>query len=144
MDASASPRTSPLSPSSSPRTRLATSTVRASSSTAAGPPGSATKGGVRARLSAVRAGRKIDDPVRRGRRGSMKRRLVAIGAVVAAAIAAAAVAATALGGGKAGGTILIGISTAKTGILAPYDLQASQLFEMRINQINKAGGVLGK
>jgi branched-chain amino acid transport system substrate-binding protein len=41
-------------------------------------------------------------------------------------------------------TILIGISAAKTGILGPYDLQAGQLFQMRIDQINKAGGVLGK
>src|SRR2546428_191592 len=74
----------------------------------------------------------------------MKRRLLAIGAALAVTIAVAAVSATAMGGSKAGGSILIGISTAKTGILAPYDLQASQLFEMRINQINKAGGVLGK
>jgi branched-chain amino acid transport system substrate-binding protein len=74
----------------------------------------------------------------------MRKRVFAIGAVAAAAIATAAISATAMGGGKAGGTILIGISTAKTGILAPYDLQASQLFQMRINQINKAGGVLGK
>jgi branched-chain amino acid transport system substrate-binding protein len=73
----------------------------------------------------------------------MRKRVFAIGAVAAAAIATAAISATAMGGGKASGTILIGISTAKTGILAPYDLQASQLFEMRINQINKAGGVLG-
>jgi branched-chain amino acid transport system substrate-binding protein len=41
-------------------------------------------------------------------------------------------------------TILVGISAARTGILAPYDLQASQLFQLRIQQINKAGGVLGK
>jgi branched-chain amino acid transport system substrate-binding protein len=74
----------------------------------------------------------------------MKRRRIAVGAALAAAIAAAAVSASALGGGKAGGTILIGISAAKTGILAPYDLQAAQLFQMRINQIDKAGGVLGK
>jgi len=74
----------------------------------------------------------------------MKRRLLAVGAVVAAAIATAAVSATAFGSGKASGTILIGISAAKTGILAPYDLQAAQLFQMRIAQIDKAGGVLGK
>src|SRR6059058_3513197 len=73
----------------------------------------------------------------------MKIRLLAVGAVLAAAIATAIAATSASGGGNAG-TILIGISTAKTGILAPYDLQASQLFEMRIKQINKAGGVLGK
>jgi branched-chain amino acid transport system substrate-binding protein len=41
-------------------------------------------------------------------------------------------------------TILVGISAARTGILAPYDLQASQLFQLRVQQINKAGGVLGK
>jgi branched-chain amino acid transport system substrate-binding protein len=45
-------------------------------------------------------------------------------------------------GGK--GPILIGISAAKTGILAPYDLQAGQLFEMRIHQIDEQGGVLGR
>jgi branched-chain amino acid transport system substrate-binding protein len=74
----------------------------------------------------------------------MKRRPLAIGAALAAAIATAAVSATAFGGGQASGSILIGISAAKTGILAPYDLQAAQLFQMRIAQINKAGGVLGK
>lgn len=67
-----------------------------------------------------------------------------IGALVAVVAAAtAAFAATALGG-KQQDTILIGISAAKTGILAPYDLQAGQLFQMRIDEINKQGGVLGK
>jgi branched-chain amino acid transport system substrate-binding protein len=47
-------------------------------------------------------------------------------------------------GAPSGDPILIGLSTAQTGILAPYDLQASQLFEMRIKQINDAGGVLGR
>lgn len=49
-------------------------------------------------------------------------------------------------GGEApsGEPILIGISAAQTGILAPYDLQAAQLFQMRIKQINEAGGVLGR
>ncbi len=42
------------------------------------------------------------------------------------------------------GAILIGMSAAKTGILAPYDLQSGQLFEMRIHQIDQAGGVLGR
>ena len=40
--------------------------------------------------------------------------------------------------------ILIGISAAQTGILAPYDLQSGQLLQMRIDQINAAGGVLGR
>src|SRR3989475_2589852 len=73
----------------------------------------------------------------------MKKRLAVLGAGAAVIAALAVVASTALGGGNAG-TILIGISAAKTGILAPYDLQAGQLFQMRIAQIDKAGGVLGK
>jgi branched-chain amino acid transport system substrate-binding protein len=48
------------------------------------------------------------------------------------------------GEAPSGEPILIGITTAQTGILAPYDLQASQLFEMRIEQINAEGGVLGR
>jgi branched-chain amino acid transport system substrate-binding protein len=48
------------------------------------------------------------------------------------------------GEAPSGEPILIGLSTAQTGILAPYDLQASQLFEMRIAQISEAGGVLGR
>jgi branched-chain amino acid transport system substrate-binding protein len=43
-----------------------------------------------------------------------------------------------------GDPILIGISAAQTGILAPYDLQSGQLLQMRIEQINDAGGVLGR
>src|SRR2546427_3039316 len=73
----------------------------------------------------------------------MKKRLAVLGAGAAVIAALAVVAATALGGSSAG-TILIGISAAKTGILAPYDLQSGQLFQMRIAQIDKAGGVLGK
>lgn len=46
------------------------------------------------------------------------------------------------GGGK--GPILIGISAAKTGILAPYDLQSGELFQMRMKQIDQQGGVLGR
>jgi branched-chain amino acid transport system substrate-binding protein len=43
-----------------------------------------------------------------------------------------------------GEPILIGISAAQTGILAPYDLQAAQLFQMRIEEINAEGGALGR
>jgi branched-chain amino acid transport system substrate-binding protein len=75
----------------------------------------------------------------------MRKRIAVLGAVVAAVVAVATVAVgTAAGQRSASGSILIGISAAKTGILAPYDLQSGQLFQMRINQINKAGGVLGK
>jgi branched-chain amino acid transport system substrate-binding protein len=72
-----------------------------------------------------------------------KKRLLGGGVALATIAAAAVIAATALGGSNAG-TILIGISAAKTGILAPYDLQPGQAFMMRIDEINKAGGVLGK
>ncbi len=48
------------------------------------------------------------------------------------------------GEAPSGEPILIGISAAETGILAPYDLQAAQLFEMRIDEINAEGGVLGR
>jgi branched-chain amino acid transport system substrate-binding protein len=73
----------------------------------------------------------------------MNRRLAAT-VIALAAVAVAALAAGSAFGGKEQREILIGISAAKTGILAPYDLQAGQLFQMRIDQINKAGGVLGK
>lgn len=43
-----------------------------------------------------------------------------------------------------GEPILIGIAAAKTGGLAPYDLQPGQAFEMRIEEINEEGGVLGR
>jgi branched-chain amino acid transport system substrate-binding protein len=67
-----------------------------------------------------------------------------IGALVAVIAAIAAVFAANAMGSKQQGPILIGISAAKTGILAPYDLQAAQLFQMRIEEINKQGGVLGR
>lgn len=66
------------------------------------------------------------------------------GAPVAVLVAVAAIFVPSATGGKQQGPILIGISAAKTGILAPYDLQAGQLFEMRIDEINKQGGVLGR
>lgn len=75
-----------------------------------------------------------------------KHLLAAAGVGLAAAVLAALVAGSAFGGGRTskGNEIVIGISAAKTGILAPYDLQAAQLFQLRIDQINAAGGVLGK
>ena len=74
----------------------------------------------------------------------MKKRLAVVGAaIVGVAVAVSLVASSAFGSRDAG-TILIGISAAKTSFLAPYDLQSGQLFQMRIAQIDKAGGVLGK
>lgn len=40
--------------------------------------------------------------------------------------------------------ILIGISAAKTGFMSGFDLQAGQLLEMRVKEINAAGGVDGR
>jgi branched-chain amino acid transport system substrate-binding protein len=73
----------------------------------------------------------------------MRKRLALLAAVAALGALAAGLAVSAASGGSAG-PILIGISAAKTGILAPYDLQSAQLFQMRMKQINKAGGVLGR
>jgi len=70
------------------------------------------------------------------------RRVIAAVVLALAVALAAALGATAARSGS--NEILIGISAAKTGILAPYDLAAGQLFQMRIEQINKTGGVLGK
>jgi branched-chain amino acid transport system substrate-binding protein len=73
----------------------------------------------------------------------MRKRIALFSAVLA--LGALAVGLTAaLGSRDQGGTILVGISAARTGILAPYDLQSAQLFQLRMNQINKTGGVLGK
>jgi branched-chain amino acid transport system substrate-binding protein len=76
----------------------------------------------------------------------MSRRVIGALAVLVVAGLATGLAGVALGGGKAksAGTILFGISAAKTGALAPYDLQPGQAFQLRISEINKAGGVLGK
>jgi branched-chain amino acid transport system substrate-binding protein len=75
----------------------------------------------------------------------MRKRLALLGAVLAlGALVTALTMGTASGSRDQGGPILIGISAAKTGILAPYDLQAGQLFQMRIAQINRSGGVLGR
>lgn len=48
------------------------------------------------------------------------------------------------GGAPEGEPILIGIAAAKTGVLAPYDLQPGQAFELRVNELNAAGGILGR
>src|SRR6476661_7830827 len=78
-----------------------------------------------------------------GRR-TMRKRTALAGTVLVLAAVAAVLSVSVASGGRTAGTILIGISAAKTGGLAPYDLQSGQLFQMRIAQINKAGGVLGK
>jgi len=79
-----------------------------------------------------------------GRGVTVRMKRLSIGAFAVAAIVVSLMASSALAGPKGSDEILIGISAAKTGILAPYDLQAGQLFQLRIEQINKAGGVLGR
>ena len=74
----------------------------------------------------------------------MSKRITMAGALVAVCAVVASLAVSSAFGGRNAETILIGISAAKTGGLAPYDLQSGQLFQMRIDQINKKGGVLGK
>ena len=75
----------------------------------------------------------------------MRKRITMAGVLVAVcAVVASLAVGSAFGGRNAEATILIGISAAKTGGLAPYDLQSGQLFQMRIEQINKRGGVLGR
>jgi branched-chain amino acid transport system substrate-binding protein len=74
----------------------------------------------------------------------MRKRFAIAGAAVGLVALSAGLTLSTAFGSRNADTILIGISAAKTGILAPYDLQSGQLFQMRINQIDKAGGVLGK
>src|SRR5947209_12383541 len=74
----------------------------------------------------------------------MRKRFAIAGAVVALVALSAGLTLSTAFGSRNADTILIGISAAKTGILAPYDLQSGQLFQMRINQIDKASGVRGK
>ena len=47
------------------------------------------------------------------------------------------------GEGAKGEPIVVGISAAKSGALEPYDRQAAQMLQMRLEEINKQGGVLG-
>jgi branched-chain amino acid transport system substrate-binding protein len=42
------------------------------------------------------------------------------------------------------GPILIGISGAKTGALSPYDLQPGKAFQLKVDEINAAGGAMGR
>ena len=72
--------------------------------------------------------------------------------VIAAAALLASVALAACGGddddgdggdaGEAGEPITVGITTAQSGALEPYDRQGSQALEMRLEEINEEGGVL--
>ena len=48
------------------------------------------------------------------------------------------------GGGDGEGPIVIGLAVAKTGPLSPYDLQPGNAFLLRLDEINKEGGIDGR
>lgn len=82
-----------------------------------------------------------------------RRARLAAGAVSVAALAAGVVACggSSSSGGSASsssgsdkGPIVIGLALAKTGALSPYDLQPGQALELRIDEINKQGGINGR
>ena len=66
----------------------------------------------------------------------MSRRVIAVLALLVVAGVATGLAGGALGSAKkkSAGTILFGISAAKTGALAPYDLQPGEAFQMRLDR----------
>ena len=47
------------------------------------------------------------------------------------------------GGGDSDEPIVVGITTAQSGPLEPYDRKGSQMLQMRLEEINEEGGVLG-
>ncbi len=52
--------------------------------------------------------------------------------------------AASLGGGASGGTLVIGASSAQTGILASYDQPALKGFQVWLDEMNAQGGIGGK
>src|SRR5690348_12930096 len=83
-------------------------------------------------------------------RGRRARRAACVLSVGALAAGVAACGGSSSGGGSSSsggsnkGPIVIGLALAKTGALSPYDLQPGQALELRIDEINKAGGVNGR
>jgi ABC-type branched-subunit amino acid transport system substrate-binding protein len=73
-----------------------------------------------------------------------RRRRLAVSALVAAAAGLAAGLVLTWGTGASSARIKIGIVAAKTGGANIWDLPAGQAFMLRIGEINRAGGVLGK
>jgi serine/threonine-protein kinase len=90
--------------------------------------------------AAAREGLPAPKQVRSARR---RRRIAASGLVVAAAGLAAGLSLT-WGVGASSARILIGIAAAKTYDLSTWDLPAGRAFMQRIDEINQAGGVLGR
>jgi branched-chain amino acid transport system substrate-binding protein len=82
-----------------------------------------------------------------GGSGRLRVRTAACAVVGALALVATACGGSESGGGGGGGEgepIMIGIAGAKTGPLSPYDGQPGNAFLLRLDEINKAGGVNGR
>ena len=83
-----------------------------------------------------------------GRRRARLAACVASAGILAAGVAACGGSDSASSGGGGGdsgkGPIMIGIAAAKTGPLSPYDGQPGNAFLLRLDEINKAGGVDGR
>ncbi len=73
-----------------------------------------------------------------------RRRRLAASALVVAAAGLAAGLVLSWGGGASSARISIGMVAAKTGWESIFDLPAGQAFMLRIGEINKSGGLLGK
>jgi ABC-type branched-subunit amino acid transport system substrate-binding protein/tRNA A-37 threonylcarbamoyl transferase component Bud32 len=78
------------------------------------------------------------------RRRIRRRRLLVASALLAAAAGLAVGLVLSWGGGASSARISIGMVAAKTGGASLFDLPAGQAFMLRIGEINKAGGLLGK
>jgi ABC-type branched-subunit amino acid transport system substrate-binding protein/tRNA A-37 threonylcarbamoyl transferase component Bud32 len=83
-------------------------------------------------------------PGQASRRRIRRRRQLAVSALLAAAAGLAAGLVLSLGAGSSSARISIGMIAAKTGWESLFDLPAGQAFMLRIGEINKAGGLLGK
>jgi len=74
----------------------------------------------------------------------MRARVVIVAAVVAVIGAACGTGSGGESGGGGSETLKIGVATAQTGALAPYDQPALRGFRIKVDEINKAGGVDGE
>lgn len=78
------------------------------------------------------------------RRSVVKITRIAIVAAVMALIAAACGTGSGGEGGEDAGTLKIGVATAQTGALAPYDQPALKGFRLGVDEINQDGGIDGQ
>lgn len=78
------------------------------------------------------------------RRSVVKKARIAIVAAVMALVAAACGSGSGGEGGEDAGTLKIGVATAQTGALAPYDQPALKGFRLGVDEINQDGGIDGQ